>query len=213
MEATSEGRVLWTPTEAAAAATHIERYRRWLRARGTETSDYADLWRWSVREPEAFWTSLLDHFEIQTRGSRDPALASRRWTEARWFPGLELNYATQTRYKVTGSEVLGPGPNVARMEFHYDGGGLGKGGTVGLFVDEQKVGEGRVEKTAWSRFTIEDFDIGADTGSPVSADYASPNRFTGTLTKVVIDTQPPSLSAADQEILRSLERRARVATE
>jgi arylsulfatase len=128
-------------------------------------------------------------------------------------PIYELNYATQTRYKVTGSEVLAPGPNVVRMEFHHDGGSLGKGGSVMLFVNEKKVGEGRLEKTPWGRFTAEDFDIGEDTGSPVSADYTAPNRFTGTLKRVVIDTQPAHLSAADQEILRSLERRARLATE
>jgi acetoacetyl-CoA synthetase len=46
-----------------------------------------------VREPEAFWSSLLDHFAIDARGDRSSPLASRRATEARWFPGLELNYA------------------------------------------------------------------------------------------------------------------------
>ena len=35
-----------------------------------------------------------------------------------------------------------------RMEFAYDGGGLGKGGTVSLFVDGKKVGEGKVAATA-----------------------------------------------------------------
>ena len=33
------------------------------------------------------------------------------------------------------------------MEFAYDGGGLAKGGAVSLFIDGQKVGEGRVEMT------------------------------------------------------------------
>lgn len=128
-------------------------------------------------------------------------------------PAYEYNYATQVRYKVTGSEVLAPGPNVIRVEFHYDGGGLGKGGTVVLFVNDKKAGEGRLDRTAWGRFTIEDFDVGEDTGSPVSNDYASPNRFTGTLRKVEIVTQPPRLSAAEEQELRALERNARLAVE
>ena len=33
------------------------------------------------------------------------------------------------------------------MEFGYDGGGLAKGGTVELYVDGTKVGEGRVDAT------------------------------------------------------------------
>jgi len=128
-------------------------------------------------------------------------------------PTFEFNYATQTRNKVTSSEVLAAGPNVIRMEFRYDGGGLGKGGTVMLFLNDKKVGEGRIEKTAWGRFTLEEFDIGEDSGSPVSDAYASPNRFTGTLKKVVIDTQPANLSAAEQETIRNMEREARLATE
>ena len=38
-----------------------------------------------------------------------------------------------------------PGTHQVRMEFAYDGGGLGKGGTVSLYVDGAKTGEGRVE--------------------------------------------------------------------
>ena len=37
------------------------------------------------------------------------------------------------------------GKHQVRMEFKYDGGGLAKGGTVSLFVDGKKDGEGRVE--------------------------------------------------------------------
>lgn len=129
-------------------------------------------------------------------------------------PTYEYNYVTQVRYKVTGSEVMAPGPNTIRMEFSYDGGGLGRGGTVTLFVNDKKVGEGRIEKTGWGRFSADEtFDIGEDTGSPVSADYASPNRFTGTLKKVEIDTQPMNLSAVDKQKIRTTKREARLAME
>ena len=113
MKSTSEGRLLWKPTEAAAGASHIERYRRWLGRRGVETADYADLWRWSVREPEAFWSSLLDHFEIEQRGDRNPPLSSRRLTEARWFPGIELNYASHA--------LRHPGDRIAIRHVHESG--------------------------------------------------------------------------------------------
>ena len=33
------------------------------------------------------------------------------------------------------------------MEFAYDGGGRGKGGTVTLYCDGKEVGKGRVEQT------------------------------------------------------------------
>jgi arylsulfatase A-like enzyme len=121
-------------------------------------------------------------------------------------PVYEYNYYTQTRYKITGSEKLAPGANVIRMEFRYDGGGIGMGGTAMLFVNDKKVGEGRIEKTEWGRFSADEcFDIGEDTGSPVSDTYAAPNPFTGTINKIVIDTQPTNLSAAERETLRERE--------
>jgi hypothetical protein len=129
-------------------------------------------------------------------------------------PVYEYNYFTQARSKVIGSEVLSPGPAAIRMEFRYDGGGIGKGATTTLFVNDKKVGEGRIEVTNWGRFSADEtFDIGEDTGSPVSADYASPNRFTGILKKVEIDIKPANVNTADQEKIRSMAVRSRLMLE
>ena len=58
------------------------------------------------------------------------------------------------------------------MEFAYDGGGLAKGGTVTLYLDGDKVGEGRVEGTVPLIFSADETaDVGQDTASPVSDDY------------------------------------------
>ncbi len=43
------------------------------------------------------------------------------------------------------------------------------------------------------------FDIGEDSGSPVTNNYASPNRFTGTLKKVVVEVQPATLTVAERQ--------------
>ena len=66
------------------------------------------------------------------------------------------------------------------MEFAYDGGGLGKGGTVTLYVDGEQVGEGRVEGTVPMVFSADETcDVGSDTASPVSDDYTPEgSRFT-----------------------------------
>jgi hypothetical protein len=57
----------------------------------------------------------------------------------------------------------------------------------------------------------ETFDIGVDTGSPVSEAYQSPFKFTGTIRSVVIDVGPTVLSRADQETLRKTELLAKLA--
>ena len=79
------------------------------------------------------------------------------------------------------SSPLPPGEHQVRMEFAYAGGGLGKGGTMTLFVDGKKVGAGNVARTAPMAFSADDgCDVGMDTGAPVTPDYGSRgNEFNG----------------------------------
>ena len=100
-------------------------------------------------------------------------------------------------FYVEGSSALPPGEHQLRMEFKYDGGGLGKGGTVALYVDGTKVGEGKVAATAAMIFAADDgLDVGSDTGSPVSQDYGPRgNEFTGRVKGVEITIA----DAADSE--------------
>jgi arylsulfatase len=84
-------------------------------------------------------------------------------------------------FYVESSSVLPPGDHQVRLEFVYDGGGLGKGGTATLYVDGKKVGAGKINATAAMIFSADDgCDVGRDTGSPVSEDYGPRgNEFTG----------------------------------
>jgi arylsulfatase A-like enzyme len=93
-------------------------------------------------------------------------------------------------FYVEAGSALPPGEHQVRMEFKYDGGGLGKGGAVSLYVDGKKVGEGKAAATAAMVFSADDgLDIGVDTGSPVSQDYGPRgNEFTGRVKGVEITT-------------------------
>ena len=75
------------------------------------------------------------------------------------------------------------------MEFEYDGGGLAKGGTVTLYVDGKKAGEGRVDQTEPIVFSADETcDVGNEFGSPVTYDYpASGAKFSGEVNWVEID--------------------------
>jgi hypothetical protein len=48
-------------------------------------------------------------------------------------------------YIVAADEPIGSGEHQVRMEFHYDSGGLAKGGDVTLYYDGRPVGKGRVD--------------------------------------------------------------------
>ncbi len=63
---------------------------------------------------------------------------------------------------VRGEEPLPAGEHQVRMEFAYDGGGLGKGGDITLFVDGTEVGAGRIEATVPMLFSADETtDVGS----------------------------------------------------
>jgi arylsulfatase len=99
------------------------------------------------------------------------------------------NFLGVQQFKVAAGEALGAGTHEVRMHFAYDGGGLGKGGTVTLSVDGRQVGEGRVGATVPMIFSLDETaDIGRDTASPVSNDYTGAGSvFEGTVAWVRLD--------------------------
>jgi acetoacetyl-CoA synthetase len=89
------GRILWEPSADVAERSRIGRYLRWLRdERGLSFDGYDELWRWSVSDLDAFWRSIWDHFDLRSATPVGEALADDRMPGARWFPGVELNYAS-----------------------------------------------------------------------------------------------------------------------
>jgi arylsulfatase A-like enzyme len=99
------------------------------------------------------------------------------------------NFVGLLHFDVTTGSTLPPGTHQVRMEFSYDGGGLGKGAGIALYVDGAKVGEGRVDRTHAFLFSMDEtMDIGCDVGEPVSPDYGPRgNAFSGTIKWVQID--------------------------
>jgi arylsulfatase len=91
--------------------------------------------------------------------------------------------------KVYGDTPIPVGDHQVRAEFAYDGKGLAKGGTITLYVNGKKTGEGRVEATEPMMFSgDETTDVGVDSATPVSDDYTpKTSRFNGRVRWVQID--------------------------
>jgi acetoacetyl-CoA synthetase len=86
--------ILWQPDEARIERATITAYAAWLsETSGVRTSGYHDLWRWSVDEVEAFWSSIWDFFEVRSSQTYGSVLDSHAMPGARWFPRARLNYA------------------------------------------------------------------------------------------------------------------------
>jgi arylsulfatase A-like enzyme len=104
-------------------------------------------------------------------------------------PVFEWNNAMVYRHAVTATQSLTPGKHIVKSIFNYDGGGMGKGGTVTLYIDDKKVGEGKALSTPPYSYSIDGMDCGLDAASAVSEAYprGDGNRFNGTINKVEIN--------------------------
>jgi arylsulfatase len=125
-------------------------------------------------------------------------------------PAYCYNLFGLQRFKVVGDSAIPPGEHQVRIEFTYDGGGLGKGGDVALFVDGDKVADGRVDGTVPMLFSgDETTDVGSDTATPVTDDLApDETKFNGRVLWVELDTVD---DAVDADHLITADERLRVA--
>ncbi len=80
--------VLWEPSPE-----RIEQTMLWRFLQGHGFSSYDAAWRWSVAEPEAFWTAVSDFFAVGWDVRPDRFLADARMPGAVWCPGGRVSYA------------------------------------------------------------------------------------------------------------------------
>ena len=88
-----EGQLLWTPSASRLARSHLTRYLGWLAERGHTFDDYDALWRWSVSDLDAFWSSVAEFCGIEFSTAPSRVLGKRTMPGAEWFPDARLNYA------------------------------------------------------------------------------------------------------------------------
>jgi len=139
-------------------------------------------------------------------------------------PVFLYNFVDLKRTRWEGPDILSPGKHTLEFDFTYDGlgmgtlafdnvSGIGRGGTGVLKVDSKEVARQTMEHTIplimqWD----ENFDIGADTGTPVDdRDYQVPFKFTGKLDKLTLKIDRPKLTPADIEKLKQATRNNRAA--
>jgi len=100
-----------------------------------------------------------------------------------------LNYAYNwvglERYTVTSTEAAPVGPVKLRVEFTS---GAPGGGTAALFINDKRVGEGRIARLVPVTFGLsEGLTLGRDPSTPVTESYQSPFEFAGRIKKVVME--------------------------
>ena len=110
------------------------------------------------------------------------------------LPGYDYNFLGLQRTSITSSKKIPAGKSELRFQFDYDGGGPGKGGQGALFVNGEKVAEGRIPATQAGIFSADETaDVGIDLGTPVveAIGAEAKSRFTGHIPKVTVEVRAP----------------------
>ena len=116
-------------------------------------------------------------------------------------PSYTYNFLGLQRFTVAAKQPVAAGKVTIRFEFAYDGGGLGKGGKGTLFVNGNKVAEGRIDRTQAMIFSADEgADVGEDGETPVVETYgiAAPYKFTGKIARVTVDITPMKTAGTPQ---------------
>jgi acetoacetyl-CoA synthetase len=89
-----EAKVIWQPPADVRTSSNVGRYLTWLQEhRGLAFATYEDLWRWSVDDLDAFWSSVWSFFDVQATPPYEAVLRHPEMPGTTWFPGSTLNYA------------------------------------------------------------------------------------------------------------------------
>jgi len=118
-------------------------------------------------------------------------------------PAYDYNFLGLQHSSIVSTKPLAAGKATVKLDFAYDGGGPGKGGTGTLFINGEKVGEGRIEHTEAGMFSADETaDVGIDLGTPVVESIGSDakSKFTGHIPKVTIEVRavPAKTSQLEQ---------------
>jgi arylsulfatase len=119
------------------------------------------------------------------------------------FVGSREQIVESAKTVPTGEVILG-------ASFVREGDGMPATGTLSLFIDDQKVGEGRI-MTQPGNFSLvgEGLNVGKDPGEAVTSDYAGahPYAFTGgTIKRAIVDVSGDHYVDTELEVLAMMKR-------
>jgi arylsulfatase A-like enzyme len=121
------------------------------------------------------------------------------------------NYVGRSLHRVSSPDPLPTGAHTLRFEFEPTGApdltkGRGAPGRMQLYVDGELVGDEDTPVTTPMVFNPGQLTCGANPGSPVTPDYTSPFRFTGTLHEVVVDVSGELITDSESEVRMAMGR-------
>ncbi|MCK4839016.1 MAG: hypothetical protein KAS94_09425 [Desulfobulbaceae bacterium] len=105
-------------------------------------------------------------------------------------PAYTYNWFGLESYTVKSPKAIGEGDAEIKLEFAYDGEGVGKGGLAAIYINGEKVADGRIKQTQPFLFSLDETaDVGKDNETQVANSVfedVKDSEFSGVVEKVEI---------------------------
>ncbi len=86
--------LLWQPSKRRIANSNMTHFQKYLEQKtGKQFANYLQLHEWSTSHIEAFWESFVEFASVRYNGKYQEVITTHKMPGARWFPGMQLNYA------------------------------------------------------------------------------------------------------------------------
>jgi hypothetical protein len=120
------------------------------------------------------------------------------------------NFVGDNEQMVESTAEIPTGRVILGATFAREGDGMPATGTLSLFIDDEKVGEGRI-MTQPGNFSLvgEGLNVGRDPGEPVTDDYSGTSPYTfsgGTIKEAVVDISGEQFVDLEMEALAMMKR-------
>lgn len=136
------GEVIWRPGEDEVSASQVRRFARFVRSCDVPIgNDYAELWRWSIEQPDRFWDAWVSFVGLELGGEPGPVVTADPMPATRWFPGRTLNFAEYLLEEREGVAIIGVAEDGDREEISWSE-LRERVGAVAAYLREAGVGPG-----------------------------------------------------------------------
>jgi acetoacetyl-CoA synthetase len=121
MVTTAISEPLWRPSAERMAQANLTRFCRMIGTPGAAPSGMAELYRWSIAEPEAFWRAIWTFGKVIGDGPGRVGIENPdAMPGARFFPEARLNYAENLlRRRDDGDAIVFRGEDKARRRLSH----------------------------------------------------------------------------------------------
>jgi len=82
---------LWKPSEQKAQESVLEDFSRFVNAKSNK--NFKELWKWSVNNPELFWSKFWDYSKIIGEKGKEVIRKNKIFNKTKFFPNAKINYS------------------------------------------------------------------------------------------------------------------------